>query len=186
MPMTLAAAVLALSGVTVLPVSAERLDLTDALLATDERPMEEWPERGRVFRFIWLPPFPSMRIFSVRVQDVGQGPVVVARAIEWTYDKHLAVVRVRVESRLERRLSPTEWSELASMRESGFWKFRPEAYPQPSLDGAVWVLEGSADGERLRVVQHVPVASAFKATCQRMLSLFNLKLRTQELAVSAP
>ncbi len=184
--MILATLVLAAAGVTVLPAAAARFDMANVVRVVDEQPLEQWPANGRVFRFIWIPPFPSMRMFSVRVQNLGDGPVVSARAAEWTYDKQLGLVPVRIETRLERRLSPSEWDELASMRVRGFWGYRPQDYPQPFADGSVWVLEGSAWGERLRVVQHVPEASPFKTLCQRMLLLLNPRLREQERFVALP
>jgi hypothetical protein len=146
------AAVLAMSSVTVLPPEAARFELATVLRAVGEESMEHWPDKGRLFRFLWIPPFPSMRVFSVRVQDLGDGPILVARSAEWTYDKSLGIVPGIADPPFERKLSQAEWDDLAEMRLAGFWKFHPQAYPQPYHDGVVWVLEGAAGGERLRVV----------------------------------
>ena len=184
--MRLATSVVAMSAVVVLPPEALKLDLSSVLRVVDEQPLEQWSVTDRTFRFIWIPPFPSMRMLSVRIQELPGELQLAARAAEWQYDKGLGVVPVRIDSRLDRQLTPAEWDQVASMREDGFWKFHPQAYPQPYHDGSIWVLEGSAGGERLRIVQHVPQPSAFKSLCQKMLSLFNLRLREQELSVSSP
>jgi hypothetical protein len=124
-----------------------------------------------------------MRIFAVRVEYGGDGPRLVAKSARWTYDT-LLHQSGQVEHAVEHPLSASVWEELAELRQEGFWRFHPEDFPQPVSDGSVWVLEGSAWGERLRVVQHVPGPSAFKALCKRMLMLFNPLLTDAEASLA--
>jgi len=166
-----------LQGVAVVPPSAQQLDLRPVLSLLDEKPLELLPDHGRTFRFIWLPPFPSARIISVRVQDVGQGAELVAKAASWGK---------AIDTRVERRLTETEWQALADDREDGLWKYPPEEYPQAMHDGQVWVFEGVAAGECLRLVQHVPRMGAFKDACRRMFLLSGIKLSEHEHLLEGP
>jgi hypothetical protein len=145
-------AAVAAGAITVLPQTAAHLDLAEYLRLLDEPPLHSWPNDLRTFRFLWVPPFESQRLVSVRVEDGMDGALIVAKAA----DRKNGVV-----DRLQRRLTPAEWDALAEAREHGFWKYYPQQYPQPVFDGAIWVLEGAAAGERLRIVQHVPSPGAF-------------------------
>lgn len=177
----IAAAILAVAGqLAILPTGAEQYPVSQALGVLQEPPIDAVATDVRVFRFVWIPPFPSMRLFSVRIEDVGHGPRMVAKTARWTYDPSLGLSG-SVERTLQRQLSAEVWADLAALRhEGGFWTFNPEAFPQPVHDGSVWVLEGAAWGERLRVVQHVPGPSQFKTLCRRMLALFNPRLTDAE------
>ena len=170
-------------GVVVVPRGAEELRWHKILRALDEPAIDEFSRNARVFRFVWVPPFPSMRFFAVRVQDLGGGPRMTGKISRWTSDADFNI-RGTVEDTVERPLSATTWAELRDLREAGFWKFFPAEYPEPVADGAVWVLEGSAGGERLRIVQHVPKASPFKALCRRMLDLLNPRLNESESSLA--
>jgi hypothetical protein len=158
-------------GVTIVPPSAADLDLTLTLRLVREQPLDAFPATGRVFRFLWLPPFQSQRIICVRVQDVGAGPELEAKAV-WRDG--------RVDARAKRRLTDAEWSLLLSAREDGFWKYAPERWPQPVADGSDWILEGVAGGERLRLVQHVPKVGAFRSLCWSMVRLSGIKPSPRE------
>ena len=180
----------ALAQVAVVPRGAEELPWPpwrQILSALEEPAIDAFPRDGRVFRFVWVPPFPSMRLFAVRVEDLGSGPRMTGKISRWTgrwtsdgeYN-----LRGTVEHTVEGPLSDSTWAELRALRGDGFWRFFPAEYPQPVADGAVWVLEGSAGGERLRIVQHVPKASPFKTLCRRMLDLLNPRLKEGESSLA--
>ena len=169
-------AVLTVGSVTVLPPNATALDLSAALKSLDEAPLEAWSDQARSFRFIWLPPFPSQRVISVRIQDTAKGALLSAKAV---------ALSGGVVARAERRLSTAEWDELVEARQDGFWKFHPQEYPQPFFDGATWILEGAASGERLRIVQHVPSPGAFVDLCRRMFLLSGVRLHDSESSLVA-
>ncbi len=158
-----------LAGVTVLPAKAAQFDLSPALRALEEPSLDSWSE-ARTYRFIWLPPFESQRIISVRVQESGNGFELSAKAVR----------QGRIVLRKSRRLSQAEWEGLSEARQAGFWKYHPQDYPQPFSDGALWVLEGSASGERLRLVQHVPSPGAFVDLCKMMVKLSGIRLTDDE------
>src|SRR5260221_2474438 len=63
--------VILLAGVTVLPSSGTELRLEPILAAFREPVLEGVKPDARVFRFIYLPPFSSMRRFMVRVCPGG-------------------------------------------------------------------------------------------------------------------
>ena len=169
----------ALGELTVLPVGAREYPVAQVVRVLQEPPLESLNEEAKMFRFIWMPPFPSMRLFAVRLENTGGGTRMTAKSARWTYDKSLTISG-HVESVVQRQLSADAWAELASLREDGFWRFRPEVFPQPMHDGAVWVLEGTSAGERLRIVQHVPGPGPFRTLCRRMFQLFNPPLTDAE------
>jgi hypothetical protein len=162
------------AGVTVVPPSAGEFDLRPTLRLLGEQSLEALPSEGRVFRFLWLPPFESQRTICVRVQDLGDGPELEAKTV-WSTG--------RSEAHVKRNLKAEEWQALVSAREDGFWKYSPEAFPQPVADGAYWILEGAAGGERLRVVQHVPKAGAFRSLGYLMFRLSGITLRPTEASL---
>jgi hypothetical protein len=159
-----------LAGVTVLPANAAEFDLSPSAL--EEAPIDSWSE-ARAYRFIWVPPFQSQRIISVRVRESGDGFELSAKAVK----------SGRIVLRKTRRLSAGEWEELSEARQQGFWKYHPQDYPQPFFDGAIWVLEGSAGGERLRVVQHVPSPGPFVDLCKMMLKLSGIRPADNEASL---
>ena len=64
--------------------------------------------------------------------------------------------------------------------QAGFWKYHPQDYPRPFSDGALWAPEGSAAGERLRLVQHVPSPGAFVDLCKMMVKVSGIGLADNE------
>lgn len=161
-----------LAGVTVLPRKAADFDLTPVLRALQEPAIDTWSE-ARGYRFIWLPPFQSQRIICVRVQESAHGVELSAKAVKVG----------RIVFQTSRRLSVAEWEALSEAREAGFWKYYPQDYPQPFSDGAVWVMEGSAGGERLRLVQHVPSPGAFVDLSRMMVKLSGIRLQDDEVSL---
>jgi hypothetical protein len=159
----------AIAGVTVLPPTAVKFDLQPVLQVLEEAPVGAWPE-SRAYRFIWIPPFSSQRIISVRVAETKQGFMLAAKASR----------SGRVVLRTERQLSPAEWETLNAARQDGFWKYHPQDYPQPFFDGATWVMEGVAADERLRIVQHVPSPGPFVDVCKMMFMFSGIRLQDNE------
>jgi hypothetical protein len=174
-PAVLMLGVLAVKAVTVLPPAAAELDLRPILARVGEASLESLPSEGRVFRFLWIPPFESQRTVCVRIQETPVGPVIDAKAV--TSDG-------KVDAHVNRRLTTEEWDSLASAREHGFWKYHPDAFPQPVADGAIWVIEGQAAGERLRLVQDVPKPSPFRSLGYAMFRLTGIRLRATEASLS--
>jgi hypothetical protein len=107
----------------------------------------------------------------VRVQDLGAGPELEAKAV-WKDG--------RVDARVKRRLTTEEWNLLLTARQDGFWRYSPEGWPQPVADGSDWVLAAVAGGERLRLVQHVPKVGAFRSLCWSMFRLSGIKPSSRE------
>jgi hypothetical protein len=160
------------NSVVVLPPEAVQFDLSGYLRLLEEEPLESWPPEQRTFRFMWVSAFDSQRIISVRVFRTGEGPELVATA---------AKRGGAVDARLQRSLTDAEWENLREKRQAGFWTFRPDEYPRRGFaDGSTWVLEGSAAGERLRVVQHIPKAGAFVDLCCEMFLLSGIRLAEPE------
>ena len=155
----------------VVPSSAAALDWAPVLGLLREAPLETVATDRRLFRFFWLPPFPSQRRIVVRIQETPAGPEIEATAV---------TSEGKVDAHIKRPLRPTEWEAVAAAREAGFWKYHPEAFPQPVSDGAYWVIEGQASGERLRMVQHVPTAGAFSSLGYLMFRLSGITLRPGE------
>lgn len=170
-PLVLAAAVWS-SAVVVLPPEAVHFDVSEYLRLLEEEPLESWPAEQRTFRFMWVSAFDSQRIISIRVFRTSDGPEMVATAA--TRDGDLDV-------RVERSLTDAEWESLRDKRQAGFWTFRPDEYPRRGfVDGPTWVLEGSAAGEQLRLVQHVPKDGAFVDLCCEMFLLSGIQLAEPE------
>jgi hypothetical protein len=157
--------------VTVVPPSAAELDMRPFLDLVKEPSLEAMPPKARMFRFLWLPPFQSQRTICVRIQETPAGPELEAKAV--TSDG-------KTDVHVKRRLTNQEWEALASARENGFWKYQPEAFPQPVFDGGYWVIEGQAGGERLRLVQHVPKEGPFRSLAYLMFRLSGITLRPTE------
>jgi hypothetical protein len=160
--------------VTVVPASAAELDMRPFLALVKEPALEALPATARTFRFLWLPPFQSQRTICVRVQEGAGGPELEAKAV--TSDG-------KPDVHVKRKLTKQEWETLASAREDGFWKYQPETFPQPVFDGAYWVIEGRAGGERLRLIQHVPKAGAFRSLGYFMFRLSGIRLRESEASL---
>jgi hypothetical protein len=167
--MTLLLALL-IAEVTVIPKGAAELDMTASLKVLQEPSLESLSAEGRVFRFIWLPPFPSQRLFAVRIQDLGSGPELYWKAATWNADW-----TGKVTGSGRRPLTPAEWDRLMEFRKGGFWTFQPQDYPQPVVDGPVYVLEAAVWGDRTRVVQHVPSPGPFRELCREMFLLSGMK-----------
>jgi hypothetical protein len=158
----LAATLLVDHNVFVVPASAARFDLTPVLSLIKQTPLETLERGRRFYRFFWLPPFSSQRRICVRIEETAAGLELEALAV---------TSEGRVDAHVKRPLLQAEWDEVAAARESGFWKYKPQEFPQPVADGAYWVIEGQAGGERLRIVQHVPEAGAFRSLGYLMFRL---------------
>jgi hypothetical protein len=160
---------------TVVPPSAAAFDIRPTLDLLGEQPLEAMSQEGRVYRFLWLPSFKSQRIICVRVEDLGTGPELEAKAIS-RMGQSGAHVR--------RRLRANEWDSLVTAREDGFWKYSPEGFPQPIADGATWIIEGASGGERLRVVQEVPKPGPFRTLGYLMFRMSGIALLGTEASLS--
>src|SRR5260221_14062916 len=92
--------VILLAGVTVLPSSGTELRLEPILAAFREPVLEGVKPDARVFRFIYLPPFSSMRRFMVRVCPGGGFHFVsmeneAGKVAEWRLARGSTAVRLK-------------------------------------------------------------------------------------------
>jgi hypothetical protein len=173
--MTVTFALVLVTQVSVIPPAAAGLDITAPLKVLAEQPLETLPAEGRTFRFLWLPPFPSMRLVAIRVQDLGKGPEIFCKAATWRPDG-----TGEVTASGHREMSAVEWDRLMEVRKQGFWTFTPQEYPQPVFDGSVYVLEAAVWGDRTRVVQHVPSPGPFRELCREMFLMSGLRTAPPE------
>ena len=162
----IAGALLLLFSVPAAPVPLPAWTVERATRLLAEPDLAATPASVACFRFMWLPPFPAMRLVSVRTCRGPRGTDLVAKAVgNWSAQS--------VEPALlaQRVLTADEWEELRVARVRGFWNFIPEAFPNYQVaDGASWVFESAVSGEYRVLWQHVPSQTPFRVLCRLMLN----------------
>ena len=138
-----------------------------ALCAMGETSLTK-PAKGRSrVRLLWLRSFDPA--IAVRVEHASTG----TRLFAMELDGQGGTPGGALAERLERELSPEEWSELQTrLSEAGFWNL-PTMGPAPGCDGATWIVE-VAEHHRYHVVERW-IGQDIEGLGRYLLELSNLE-----------
>ena len=150
------------------------------LAALLEPPVGQLPEGDQVFRWTWLRSFHPPVVVTVKKQ--GGAATMRVKALDWPYTLGPEGARVgKLAIDRQRRLTDAEWDSLARLRRAGFWVQAEETREPAGADGAYWILDGVAWGERHRVSRWSPGAGPFRELCVAMLKLSGLAVRSTDI-----
>jgi hypothetical protein len=175
----LAATVLACAAVDEPPPPLDD-PVTFALLAMQEPPVGHLAESDQAFRWVWLRSFHPPVV--VRVQKQGSEASIVVKMLDKPYGAGPDGLRVsKLAINEHRRLNANEWDSLVELRRAGFWA-QPSTEPEVlGVDGADWIMDGVAWGERHSVARWSPQRGPFRDLCMAMLKLSGITVRPEDV-----
>lgn len=140
------------------------------LVRFKEMPMQDFPTCvDESYRVDWFPTFHSP--IAVRIWRSGEKVFLTAKQLDGKGGYGLG----NLKNEVTRQLTDEEWLEATRLIQStGFWDLPPIETALPPNDGALWVIEGRANGLSRAIHRRVP-DTEFSAVCIYLLKLSGLQ-----------
>jgi hypothetical protein len=162
------------------PAPATDDPVTVWLLAMREPAIGRLPETDQAFRWVWLRSFHPPVV--VRVERQGSRAFVAVKMLDRAYGLGPDGVRAsRLSVDRRRPLADQEWESLAELRRAGFWLQSSSESEQFGVDGADWIMDGVAWGERHTVKRWSPESGPFRDLCLAMLKLSGVAIKPDDI-----
>ncbi len=154
--------------------------VTFTLNVMKEPPVGQLPRTEQAFRWVWLRSFHPPVV--VRVQKQGSQATIVVRMLDRAYGlgpDGVRAAKLVVDRR--RGLTADEWDSLVELRRLGFWAQAATEPEVMGVDGADWIMDGNAWGERHAVTRWSPESGPFRELCLAMLKLSGISVRAEDV-----